>query len=58
MHLRALIQMGAEVDGINHGLLRCRAQKLTGCEILLDSPVWVQLKISCWLHATPRERPS
>ncbi len=38
MHLRALIQMGAEVDGINHGLLRCRAQKLTGCEILLDFP--------------------
>lgn len=38
MHLRALIQMGAEVDGINHGLLRCKAHKLTGCEILLDYP--------------------
>ena len=38
MHLRALEQMGAEVDGLNHGMLRVTAAKLQGCEILLDYP--------------------
>ncbi|HOK43723.1 MAG TPA: UDP-N-acetylglucosamine 1-carboxyvinyltransferase [Thermoclostridium caenicola] len=38
MHLKALSQMGAQIDGINDGILRCRAEKLTGCEILLDYP--------------------
>ncbi len=38
MHLRALEQMGAEVDGLNHGMLRVRVDKLQGCEILLDYP--------------------
>jgi len=38
MHLKALMQMGAKVDGISDGMLRCRAEKLTGCEILLDYP--------------------
>lgn len=38
MHLRALEQMGAEVDGMNHGMLRVRAEKLQGCEVLLDYP--------------------
>lgn len=38
MHLRALEQMGAEVDGLNHGMLRVSAAKLQGCEILLDYP--------------------
>lgn len=38
MHLKALMQMGAQVDGISDGMLRCRAEKLTGCEILLDYP--------------------
>lgn len=38
MHLKALSQMGAQIDGINDGMLRCRAEKLTGCEILLDYP--------------------
>lgn len=38
MHLRALEQMGAEVDGLNHGMLKVTASKLHGCEILLDYP--------------------
>lgn len=38
MHLKALMQMGAQIDGISDGMLRCRAEKLTGCEILLDYP--------------------
>ncbi|SHI94754.1 UDP-N-acetylglucosamine 1-carboxyvinyltransferase [Thermoclostridium caenicola] len=38
MHLKALSQMGAQIDGINDGILCCRAEKLTGCEILLDYP--------------------
>jgi len=38
MHLKALSQMGAQIDGISDGMLRCRADKLTGCEILLDYP--------------------
>lgn len=38
LHLKALEQMGAEVDGLNHGMLRVRAGKLQGCEILLDYP--------------------
>lgn len=38
MHLKALKQMGAEVDGLKHGMLRVRANKLQGCEILLDYP--------------------
>lgn len=38
MHIRALVQMGAEVDGLNHGMLRVSASKLQGCEILLDYP--------------------
>lgn len=38
MHLKALMQMGAQIDGISDGMLRCRAGKLTGCEILLDYP--------------------
>jgi UDP-N-acetylglucosamine 1-carboxyvinyltransferase len=38
MHIRALEQMGANVDGLNHGLLRVTASKLQGCEILLDYP--------------------
>jgi UDP-N-acetylglucosamine 1-carboxyvinyltransferase len=38
MHLRALEQMGAEVDGLSHGMLKVSASKLQGCEILLDYP--------------------
>ncbi len=38
MHLRALEQMGASVDGLNHGMLRVTAAKLQGCEVLLDYP--------------------
>jgi len=38
MHLRALEQMGAEVDGLKHGMLKVSASKLQGCEILLDYP--------------------
>ena len=38
MHLRALEQMGAEVDGVNQGMLRVSAAKLQGCEVLLDYP--------------------
>ncbi|NMA67761.1 MAG: UDP-N-acetylglucosamine 1-carboxyvinyltransferase [Clostridiaceae bacterium] len=38
MHIRALEQMGAEVDGLNHGMLKVTASKLHGCEILLDYP--------------------
>ena len=38
MHLKALMHMGAEVDGLNHGMLRVRANKLQGSEILLDYP--------------------
>jgi UDP-N-acetylglucosamine 1-carboxyvinyltransferase len=38
MHLRALEQMGAEVDGLKHGMLKVSAAKLQGCEILLDYP--------------------
>jgi UDP-N-acetylglucosamine 1-carboxyvinyltransferase len=38
MHLRALEQMGAEVDGLKHGMLRVTAPKLQGCEVLLDYP--------------------
>jgi UDP-N-acetylglucosamine 1-carboxyvinyltransferase len=38
MHLKALKQMGAEIDGLKHGMLRVKADKLQGCEILLDYP--------------------
>ncbi len=38
MHLKALQQMGAEVGGLKDGMLRVRANKLQGCEILLDYP--------------------
>ncbi len=38
IHIRALIQMGAEVDGLKHGMLRVSAAKLQGCEVLLDYP--------------------
>lgn len=38
MHLRALEQMGAEVDGLSHGMLKVSAAKLQGCEVLLDYP--------------------
>ena len=38
MHLRALIQMGAKVDVLSDGMLKCKAESLTGCEILLDYP--------------------
>ena len=38
MHLRALVQMGAKVDGLSDGMLKCKAENLTGCEILLDFP--------------------
>jgi UDP-N-acetylglucosamine 1-carboxyvinyltransferase len=38
MHLRALEQMGAEVDGLKHGMLKVSAAKLQGCEVLLDYP--------------------
>ncbi len=38
MHLKALEQMGAEVEGLSHGMMRCKADRLTGCEILLDFP--------------------
>jgi len=38
MHIKALEQMGATVDGINQGMLKVTASKLQGCEILLDYP--------------------
>lgn len=38
MHLRALEQMGAEVDGLSQGMLKVTASKLQGCEVLLDYP--------------------
>jgi UDP-N-acetylglucosamine 1-carboxyvinyltransferase len=38
MHLKALKQMGAEIDGLKHGMLRVKADNLQGCEILLDYP--------------------
>lgn len=38
MHIKALEQMGAVVDGINQGMLKVTASKLQGCEILLDYP--------------------
>lgn len=38
LHLNALRQMGAQIDGISDGMLCCKAKKLTGCEILLDYP--------------------
>ncbi|HHY63835.1 MAG TPA: UDP-N-acetylglucosamine 1-carboxyvinyltransferase [Clostridiaceae bacterium] len=38
MHLRALEQMGAEIDGVSQGMLKVKASKLQGCEILLDYP--------------------
>ncbi|MGI6085667.1 MAG: UDP-N-acetylglucosamine 1-carboxyvinyltransferase [Acetivibrionales bacterium] len=38
MHLRALEQMGAEVDGLSQGMLRVSASRLQGCEVLLDYP--------------------
>jgi UDP-N-acetylglucosamine 1-carboxyvinyltransferase len=38
MHLRALVQMGAKIDGLSDGMLKCKAEKLSGCEILLDYP--------------------
>lgn len=38
MHLSALEQMGTEVETLSNGILRCRAAKLVGCEILLAFP--------------------
>lgn len=37
LHVKGLIALGAEVD-INHGYVEAKATKLTGAEILLDTP--------------------
>lgn len=37
LHLKALRQMGAEIDE-SHGFLYCHCEKLEGCEIQLDYP--------------------